>query len=76
MEKTQVRRKSITYKCKQNDAILKLIWGDKEVNEIWVKIEGDNCWNIVGFNDLQKAIRKAHHKCMETRVIPDEDGGL
>lgn len=52
--------KKVTYNCKQNDAVIKLIGEDNSIGEIWVKIKGETGYTVIGFDDLQKAIAKAN----------------
>jgi len=54
--------KSIVVKCKQNDAVIKLFSNDIFINEVHVKIDGEDSWTIIGFKDLQTAIAKAEKK--------------
>jgi len=52
--------KKVTYNCKQNDAVIKLIGEYGSISEIWVKIKGETGYTVIGFDDLQKAIAKAN----------------
>ena len=52
-----------TYKCKQNDAVLQFHGKDGNIDELWVKIEGETSWTVVGYSDLTKGIEQAKKKC-------------
>lgn len=52
-------KNEIIYNCKENDAIIKLIIDDGKIYEIQVKIEGEKCWTVIGYNDLQQALKIA-----------------
>lgn len=51
-----------TYKCKENDAVIKFLnesEGSPVIDEVWIRIEGEDSDIIVGYKDLQTAIRRA-----------------
>lgn len=56
------KMKVITHKSKGNDSIIKVFY-DEEIQEVHIKIDGDNFWNVVGYSDLEKALKKAENKC-------------
>ena len=51
--------KSITHKCKQNDAVIKVYFEDNAIDELQIKIQGEKGWIVIGYMDLQKAISSA-----------------
>jgi hypothetical protein len=48
-----------TYKCKENDVIIKVIEHDNTIDELQFQVEGDKkCgWVVVGYKDLLTAIK-------------------
>lgn len=56
--------KQTTYKCKQNDAVIRLFSNEDGIRELWVQIKGDDSWTIIGYSDLQKAISMAEKKAI------------
>ena len=70
-------KETVTYKCKANDVILQFHFyldePDKpdEIDEVWIQIEGETSWTIVGFHDLLEGLKKAREhakKSLEKRV--------
>ena len=45
------------YKCKDNDVQLDTQEKDGKIDEIWVGVEGLPGWTIVGYDDLNEAIK-------------------
>lgn len=64
--------KSVIYKCKENDAVIRLFSNDIFIDEVHIQIEGENGWIVIGYKDLQKAIAKAEKKFnpKKLRVCP------
>ncbi len=60
--------KSITVKSKQNDIVFRLFSKDIFIDEIHVKLEGEDSWYVIGFSDLQNAINKAEKKFNPKRL--------
>ena len=54
--------KNLTYKCKQNDAIIKAVNEGIEIGELQFKIEGETSWIVIGYRDLEAALIKANKK--------------
>ena len=48
-----------TYKCKENDALIRVYTVDNKIDELHFKTEGDKGWVVIGYKDLQAAINKA-----------------
>lgn len=54
--------KTVKYKCKQNDAEIKVITFENKIDELHLRIEGDKGWIVIGYKDLQEAINMAENK--------------
>lgn len=54
--------KSIIVKGKENDVVFRLFENNNSINEIHIQIEGENSWTVIGYKDLQMAIKKAERK--------------
>ena len=54
-----MNEKSVIYHGEENDVIYKVCMADGEVDEILVQNEGETCWIVLGFKDLNAAIEKA-----------------
>lgn len=50
--------------CKDNDSELTFIIEDGKIDEVWIKIEGEKTWTVIGFNDLNEGIEKAIAECI------------
>ena len=57
----------IKYKCKDNDAIIKIFTVDDNIDELWIKYEGDNYWSVIGYGDLIEAIKKMKVKFLNKK---------
>ena len=57
----------VKYKCKDNDAIIKIFEVGGLIDELWIKVEGDNCWTVVGYDDLIEAIKKLKVKFLNKK---------
>ena len=66
--------RSITHKCRENDAIIKVKFKDRSIEELQVKIQGERGWIVIGYMDLQKAIATAIKK-MDYVVKKQNSGG-
>jgi hypothetical protein len=53
----------VNYKCKQNDAELKFICEDGQIDEVWIRIEGEKGWTVIGYKDFVSGVKKAETKC-------------
>ena len=54
---------SVIHKCKDNDAVLKFIIDDGEIDEIWLQDPTSRkSWFVIGYNDLLEGINKANEK--------------
>lgn len=68
--------KRVTYKCKENDAVLQFWHGNGKIEEVWVKVDGETSWTVVGFKDLTKAVEKAKKEAeKELKDSHDYGGG-
>ena len=54
--------KPVIYKCKQNDAEIKIFNNGLNIDEVHLKIKGENSWIVIGYDDLHSAILKANKK--------------
>lgn len=54
--------KSIIVKGKENDVVFRLFENDNTIDEIHIQIEGEKSWTVIGYKDLQMAIKKAEKK--------------
>jgi len=54
--------KSITVRAKQNDVIFKLFGSGIDIDEIHIKVDGENSWTVIGYKDLKIAIDKANKR--------------
>lgn len=52
----------VNYKCKDNDVKLQFHCEDGIIDEVWVQIDGEKSWTVVGYNDLINGIKKAESK--------------
>lgn len=50
------------YKCKDNDVKLQFHCKDGKIDEVWVQVDGEKSWTVVGYEDLLKGIKKAEKK--------------
>jgi len=64
----------VNYKCKANDAELEFLCEDGQIDEIWVRIQGEKAWTVVGYKDFLNGIKKAQKKC-KLRDSHDFGGG-
>lgn len=55
------------YKCKDNDTIVKVFMVDDNIDELWIKTEGDVYWNVLGYDDLLEAIKKMKVKYLNKK---------
>ena len=51
-------KKKVNYKCKDNDVKLQFHCEDGVIDEVWVQIDGEKSWAVVGYNDLINGIKK------------------
>lgn len=73
------------YSCKENDAELRVLTNEdnggksatepRVIDEIWVRIQGESGWTVVGINDLRAAMEA---KGFDVKVEPtaDSDGWI
>lgn len=54
--------KQTTYRCKKNDAVIRVFADDNGTDELWFKIDGETSWIVIGYADLQRAISKSEKK--------------
>lgn len=59
----------VNYKCKDNDVKLQFHCKNDIIDEIWVKVEGESAWTVIGYEDLQNGIKKSLKKLSETKKI-------
>jgi hypothetical protein len=50
----------IIYHGKENDVIYKVCMVDGQIDEIQIQNEGETCWRVLGFDDLNAAVSKAY----------------
>lgn len=50
------------YQCKDNDNLIRVQLSDGKVEEIWIKGPIDNGWTVIGWNDIQDAIKEAKNQ--------------
>jgi len=53
------RSKSVTYHGKENDIVIKLFSLDGKIDELHIQIEGETSWTVIGYNDMEAAIKMA-----------------
>lgn len=51
-----------TYNCKENDNRIRFYFEDNEIDEVWVQTKGETSWTVIGYNDLEEALKKAKDK--------------
>lgn len=51
--------KNVIYKCKDNDVEIKIIFNGRKIDELHIGIEGMGDWTVVGYRDLQDALKLA-----------------
>lgn len=51
------------YKCKENDVKLQFHCEDGKINEVWVQVDGEKSWTVIGYQDFLNGVRKAENKC-------------
>ena len=49
----------VNFKCKDNDVKLQFHCENGEIDEVWVKVDGEKSWTVLGFKDLLNGIEKA-----------------
>ena len=54
--------KGFKYKCKENDVIIKVFLENNKADELWVKIDGEKGWTVIGVKDVFNAITLAEVK--------------
>jgi hypothetical protein len=64
----------VNYRCKENDVKLKFHCIDNEIDEIWIQVEGEKSWTVIGYKDLMNGISKAQKKC-KGKTSHDFGGG-
>lgn len=52
----------VNYKCKDNDIKLQFHCEDGVIDEVWVQVDGEKSWTVVGYKDLKNGIKKAELK--------------
>lgn len=52
----------VNYKCKDNDVKLQFHCEDGVIDEVWVKIDGEKSWTVVGYSDLLSGVEKVKRK--------------
>lgn len=52
----------VNYKCKDNDVKLQFHCKDGVIDEVWVQVDGEKSWTVIGYNDLINGIKKAESK--------------
>ena len=65
----------VNYKCKDNDVKLQFFCEDGKIDEVWVQVDGEKSWAVVGYEDLLKGIKKAGKKIADTTKDSHYHGG-
>jgi len=52
----------VDYNCKDNDVKLQFQIIDGKIDEVWVQIEGEKSWTVIGYDDFLNGIKKAKKK--------------
>lgn len=63
----------VIYKCKENDAVIKLYFKDGDIDELLIGYDGGTSWNVIGYNDLKNAVIKAESKLNEGMILPTKN---
>lgn len=58
----------IKYKCKENDAKIKVFAEDGKIDELYLKASGDNCWLVIGYYDLKSALKKMKKEIKKSKL--------
>jgi hypothetical protein len=53
------RSKSVIYHGKENDIVIRLFSLDGKVDELHIQIEGETSWTVIGYKDMEAAIKMA-----------------
>ena len=67
-------KKKVNYKCKDNDVKLQFHCKDGVIDEVWVQVDGEKSWTVIGYNDLINGIKKAESKS-KPKTSHDLGGG-
>lgn len=62
------------YKCKENDVLIQFHSKEYEIDELWVQVEGEKSWTVIGYKDLILALEKAKKK-FKPKTSHDYGGG-
>ena len=49
----------VNYKCKDNDVKLQFHCENGVIDEVWVQVDGEKSFTVVGYNDLINGIKKS-----------------
>ena len=55
----EIGDRSVKYKCKDNDAEIIVHLLDGKIDELHIGIQGSGSWTVIGYKDLQSALKKA-----------------
>jgi hypothetical protein len=53
----------VNYNCKDNDVKLQFHCEDGKIDEVWVQVDGEKSWTVVGYDDFLNGVKKAEKKC-------------
>jgi hypothetical protein len=53
----------VNYTCKDNDVKLQFHCKDGKIDEVWVQVDGEKSWTVVGYDDFLNGVKKAEKKC-------------
>lgn len=56
------------FNCRSNDVQLRVLEEDNKVDEIWVRIEGESGFTVVGFEDLCSAVKAKGYDLVVTKL--------
>jgi len=58
----------VKHKCQDNDVKLQFHCEDWEIDEVWVQVDGETSWTVVGYKDLLSGIEKATMKINKDKL--------
>lgn len=62
-----------TYNCKENDNRIRFHFKDYEIDEVWVQTKGETSWTVIGYNDLEEALKRAKDRL--NKSLHNDGGG-
>ena len=58
----------VNYKCKDNDVVIRFYCEDGKIDEVWVQVDGETSWTVIGYDDFMNGIKKAKNKITSTTI--------